>query len=87
MVTLTLDVLVSTNSPAPTEPVIFLFENSHQALWAETVAQERSVPVEVVPAPSSRLASCGLALQVPAVDAEDLERAFAEEGISFQRPG
>jgi hypothetical protein len=65
------------------EGVVFLFENSHQALWAETVAQELSVPVEVVPAPTSQVASCGLALKVPGAQASRLTQAFRDEGIAF----
>ncbi len=75
---------------APSTPAgtsLFLFENSHQALWAEAVAQERNIRVEVVPAPTSKVASCGLALQVPVADVTVLESAFQDEGIAFQRPG
>jgi hypothetical protein len=62
---------------------IFVFESSHYALWAEDVARERSVSVKVVPAPTDETASCGLALEIPAAEAEGLREAFEEEGIAF----
>jgi hypothetical protein len=75
---------VQPEAPFP-DAVVFLFENSHQALWAETVAQELSVPVEVVPAPTSQVASCGLALKVPETAANQLAKAFSDEGIAFTK--
>jgi hypothetical protein len=78
---------MSSFSPSPSGPegtALFLFENSHQALWAETVAQERDIPVHVVPAPTTQVASCGLALQVSAAHVAELEGAFQNEGIAFQ---
>lgn len=67
----------------PSDVRIFVFESSHYALWAEDVARERSVSVKVVPAPSDETASCGLALEIPATEAEGLQKAFEEEGIVF----
>jgi hypothetical protein len=64
---------------------VFLFESSHFALWAEDVARERKVEVKVIPAPPQAEATCGLAIEIPGGDAEALQAAFEEEGISFRR--
>jgi len=64
---------------------LFLFETATQVLWAEEVAQEEGLPVEVVPAPEDMEDVCGLALRTPTAHAESLEALLKEEGIPFQR--
>lgn len=71
----------------PSDVRTFVFESSHYALWAEDVARERSISVKVVPAPTGETASCGLALEIPAAEAEGLRKAFEEEGIAFSLRG
>ena len=63
--------------------LLFTFDTTHMALWAEDTARERSIPAEVVPAPPETKAKCGLALRTEAARADDLSAALHEEGISF----
>ena len=63
--------------------LLFTFDTTHLALWAEDTARERSIPSEVVPAPPEAKAKCGLALRTEAAHADDLSAALREEGISF----
>jgi len=65
--------------------ITFTFASSHHALWAEDVAGELDILVEVGSAPSESNAKCGLALRVPGARVEELENAFRDEGIDFQR--
>ncbi len=70
-------------------PLTFVFDTTHHAIWAEEVAEERGIAVEVVPAPPEAKASCGLALRVHATRADQLSGALSEEGVQFRihRPG
>lgn len=65
--------------------VIFTFDTTHYALWAEDVAREREIPVETGPPPPEAEAKCGISLRTPANRAEDLTSALREEGIEFGR--
>jgi hypothetical protein len=65
--------------------IIFTFETTHQALWAEEVAEERGIPAEVAPAPPEVDAKCGLSLRTPESHADRMAAAFTEEGIEFGR--
>ncbi len=65
------------------ETLLFTFETTHMALWAEDTARERNVPAEIVPAPPEAKAKCGLALRAEVVRADELSAAFREEGIHF----
>lgn len=69
----------------PEDAPLFLFDSSTHVMWAEEVAQEEGVPVEVVPAPRGLKDVCGLALRTPANNAGALERLLTEEGINFRR--
>jgi len=71
--------------PASSTIVIFTFETTHQALWAEDVAREKGVPHEMAPAPPEVDAKCGLSVRTPAGHADDLATAFETEGIEFGR--
>lgn len=64
---------------------VFTFDTSHHALWAEDVAGERAVPVEVIPAPPESGSKCDLALRAFRRQADELESAFLDEGIEFKR--
>ena len=72
-------------SSAPTVRRIYLFDTTTSAMWAEDVAVARSIPAEVVPAPSDAKAKCGLALQTLDEHAENLEAALRDEGVPFNR--
>ena len=63
--------------------LLFTFDTTHMALWAEDTARERSIPAEVVPAPPETKAKCGLALRTTAEHADELTAALREEGIAF----
>ena len=63
---------------------VFTFDTTHHALWAEEVATESGVPVEVVPAPDGSEAKCDLALRTFPDRIPELERLFQQAGISFR---
>lgn len=63
----------------------FVFESTNAALWAEEVAAERGIPVEVVPAPADSDAKCDLALITPDARVDELERALLDAGVTFRR--
>jgi hypothetical protein len=70
-------------SPAATG-CLYLFDTTHQAMWAEEVARARGIPAEVVSAPSDAKAKCGLALRTLAEHCATLATALASEGIEFR---
>jgi hypothetical protein len=63
---------------------IYLFETTHQAMWAEDVAREQGIPAEVVGAPADAKAKCGLALRTVGAHCGALEVAMATQGIEFR---
>ena len=63
---------------------IVVFDTSHHALWAEEIAKEKGVAVEVVPAPEGTSAKCGMALEVLAESYDNLKSILAQEGIPFK---
>ncbi len=63
--------------------LIFTFNTTHHALWAEDVAGDRAIPAEVIPAPAESKAKCSLALRTFQDRFADLERALNEEGVAF----
>lgn len=65
-------------------PLTFVFETTNAALWAEEVARDAGIPVEVVPAPSHAQAKCDLALITPAGYAPALEEVLAAAGVTFR---
>jgi Putative Se/S carrier protein-like len=69
---------------AATQPT-FIFDSTNAALWAEEVAKERSIPVDVVSAPAGSDARCDLALVTLAARVDDLERALRAAGVAFRR--
>lgn len=62
---------------------IFAFETTHNAMWAEDVAREQTLPVEVVPAPPHTKSMCGLALRIARAEADKLAAALDQEGIEY----
>ena len=65
------------------EGLLFTFETTHLALWAEDTAHERGIPVDVVPAPPEARAKCGIALRTLPGRNDELASALREEGITF----
>ena len=63
---------------------IMVFDTTHHALWAEEVARENGLIVEVVPAPEGVDAKCGMALEVLAESFGALQDALTEQGIPFK---
>ena len=61
-----------------------VFETTHHALWAEEVARESRLGVEVVPAPAAARAGCDLALAVLDEDVDELLGALRERGINVR---
>lgn len=62
----------------------FTFPTTHHALWAEDVAQERGIPADVVPAPRSAQATCGMAIRTSEDRARELAEALDQEGIEYR---
>ena len=62
---------------------LLVFDTTHHALWAEEIAKEKGLTVEVVPAPESSNAKCGMALEVPDGIYEQLQSVLSNEGIPF----
>jgi hypothetical protein len=63
---------------------LYLFETTHQAMWAEEVAREQGIPAEVVGAPADAKAKCGLALRTEGTHCEALQLAMTTQGIEFR---
>jgi hypothetical protein len=62
---------------------ILVFDTTHHAMWAEEIAREQGVAVEVVPAPEGVDAKCGMALEVLPESLDSLQDALSKEGIPF----
>ncbi|HEU0302187.1 MAG TPA: DUF3343 domain-containing protein [Longimicrobium sp.] len=65
--------------------IIFTFDTTHHALWAEEVARERGVPAEVIPAPPAARARCSLALETLPEEVDALAAALDEAGVPYGR--
>ena len=61
-----------------------VFDTTHHAMWAEEVAREQGIAVEVVPAPEDVDAKCGMALQVVNESYEPLQALLSQQGIPFK---
>jgi hypothetical protein len=62
---------------------ILVFDTTHHAMWAEEIAREQGVAVEVIPAPEGVEAKCGMALEVLPESLENLQSLLSKEGIPF----
>ena len=69
----------------PMGRMIFTFDTTHHALWAEEVAEARRIPVDVIPAPPAARARCNLALETLPEKVDALAAALGEEGVPFGR--
>ena len=63
---------------------ILVFDTTHHAMWAEEIAREQGVAVEVIPAPKGVDAKCGMALEVLPDSLENLQALLNKEGIPFK---
>lgn len=69
---------------APAGTVLLVFDSANAVLWAEEVADDVGVPVDVVPAPAESNAKCDLALLSPLERAAELQEALTAEGVPFR---
>jgi hypothetical protein len=65
--------------------MIFTFDTTHHALWAEEIAREARIPAEVIPAPPAAHARCNLALQTLPEEVETLAAELHAAGVPHQR--
>ena len=63
---------------------LLVFDTTHHALWAEDVAREMRLGVEVVPAPAASGAGCDLAIAALEEDFAALLDALRERRIAFR---
>ena len=63
---------------------IVTFETTHHALWAEQLAQEKGLGVQVVSAPKESGSQCGIALESLPEDLPLLTAAMEEVGIVYR---
>ena len=63
---------------------ILVFDTTHHAMWAEEIAREQGVAVEVVPAPEGVDAKCGMALEVLPDSLDSFQALLSKEGIPFK---
>jgi hypothetical protein len=63
---------------------ILVFDTTHHALWAEEVARDMRLGVEVVPAPAASGAGCDLAIEALEEDLARLLDALRERAIVFR---
>lgn len=63
---------------------ILIFDTTHHAMWAEELAKEQGLHVEVVPAPEDVDAKCGMALEVIPDAFDDLQIILQSEGVPFK---
>lgn len=63
---------------------LLLFPSSTVLFWAEEVARETGIPVEIVPAPPGHPDRCGSALEVPGSSLAALRDLLEAEGIPVE---
>ncbi|MCI0435448.1 MAG: DUF3343 domain-containing protein [Gemmatimonadetes bacterium] len=62
---------------------ILVFDTTHHAMWAEQIALDLLLGVQVVPAPADSGAKCDLALEVLVEDEKQLCDALAANGVPY----
>lgn len=65
---------------------VFTFDTTHMALWAEEIARDEAIPVEVIPAPAGAKALCDLALATRPERVRELETHLERMGVVFYPP-
>lgn len=63
---------------------LLTFDTTHHALWAEQIATDRGLGVQVVAAPAESHARCDLALEVLEEDVGELEEALRAAGVRYR---
>lgn len=63
---------------------ILLFDTTHHALWAESLALERGLGAQVVPAPEGSGALCAIALEVLPDDLAEAEAVLGAAGVEYR---
>jgi hypothetical protein len=63
---------------------LLTFDTTHHALWAEQLALEHGLGVQVVPAPPEAEAKCDLALEYLVEEERALVSVLSEEGVVFR---
>ena len=63
---------------------LLVFDTTHHALWAEEVARDMRLGVEVVPAPPASGAGCDLAIEALEEDLAELLAGLRGRGIVFR---
>lgn len=63
---------------------LLTFDTTHHALWAEQIALDRGLGVQVVPAPPDSGAKCDLAIEVLPEDEAALLDALGSNGVVFR---
>lgn len=63
---------------------VLTFDTTHHALWAEELALERGLGVQVVPAPADADAKCDLALEFLPDEEAALTAALVAAAIPFK---
>ncbi len=72
------------NGSSPSR-ITYTFSSSHHALWAEDLAREAEIPIEVGSPPSGSSDVCGIAIRIDSDRADDLELRLNEAEIAFTR--
>jgi hypothetical protein len=62
---------------------IFTFDTTHHALWAEEVAKENRLAIEIVPAPAEANARCDIAIAALPEETARLAGVLSAAGIEF----
>jgi len=63
---------------------ILTFDTTHHALWAEEVAKDNRVPIDIVPAPADANARCDIAIATLPEEVERLAALLSLAGIEFR---
>ena len=64
--------------------VVLTFDTTHHALWAEEIAREHALGVQVINAPAVAKAKCGLALEALEEDLAALQSALDSAGVAYR---
>ncbi|NLG62448.1 MAG: DUF3343 domain-containing protein [Candidatus Cloacimonetes bacterium] len=63
---------------------LLVFDTTHHALWAEEIARNKGLAVDVVPAPPEADARCDLALAFLEEDELELIASLDAAGVPFR---
>lgn len=76
---------MSASGPRRLRHVTLVFDSTTAALWAEEVAKDADIPVDVVPAPAGSAAKCDLALETTPARVRTLEAELRAQGVPYRR--